>query len=856
AREFEIHIEVPQARLREHNITLEDVARTVNQAALERGGGSIKAQAGEILLRVQERRDWAREFADIPLIAGASGAVVRLGDVANVKEGFENSDRFAAFNGERAIGIAVDRVGDQSPTGVSNAVRAAMPEIVANLPPSIRVAIQNDDSQIYRERLELLLKNASLGLILVMAVLSLFLQFKLAFWVTMGIPTAFIGTFVFLPNLDVSINMISMFAFILALGIVVDDAIVAGENIYEYRQRGMGLMEAAICGARDIARPIGFSILTNIVAFIPLWLVPGGFGKIWAVIPAVVATTFIISWIEALFILPAHLAHVKNTERGRISALLNDAQQRFSRGFNGFIDKNYGRALTVAIRQRYLTVALAIGILILVLAFPMSGRMGFILMPQVESDFALASGTLPVGSPSRETTALRDRLVAAGQSVIDEHGKSSLGSGIFALVDENRVEVRAYLAPAGKRPLSTARVVQLWREKTGDIPGLEMLRFASDSGGPGGGPSVSVEISHRDIAMLEQAASEVAARLAEFGSTKDVDDGFTPGKSQLDFQLTEEARSLGVTAAEIARQVRNAFYGAEAIKQQRGRNEVTVLARLPAVERGSESDVENLVLRTPAGGEVPLYQVARVNQGRAYTEITRRNGRRTVTATANVEPIGDTSRILAALTQEVLPELTTKYPGLTYSFEGSQADMRDAIQSFLYSVTLALLGIYILLAIPFRSYAQPLVVMTAIPFGVVGAIIGHMIMGYNLSIISVMGMIALGGVVVNDALVMIDFANQRRDEGANAFEAIQQAGLRRFRPILLTTLTTFGGLAPMIFETSRQARFLIPMALSLGYGILFSTAIILVLIPCLYLIVDDWTPAPREVAIHGTSTAM
>ncbi len=855
ARQFEIHIEISQGRLREHNITLNDVARIVGQAAVERAGGSIKTGAGEILLRVPERRDWARDFAQIPLIVGKSGAVLRLGDIAHVKEGFEDSDTAAVFNGQRATRIAVSRVGNQTPTGISRTVRQVMPAIVADLPPSINYTIEDDDSEIYRQRLELLMKNAFLGLMLVLVILSLFLEFKLAFWVTMGIPTAFLGTLLFLPGFDVSINMVSMFAFILALGIVVDDAIVAGENIYEYRQRGMGLVEAAIRGARDIARPIGFSILTNIVAFIPLLLVPGGFGKIWAVIPAVVATTFVISWIEALFILPAHLAHVRERNGNPLAAALHASQQRFSRRFSRFVERVYGPFVTMAIRQRYLTVAVALGLLVIVIAFPMSGRMGFILMPQVESDFSLASATLPVGSPARETAAVRDRLTAAAQRVVEINGGDSLGRGIFALVKDNKVDVRLYLTPAGKRPLSTADVTQRWRTATGEIPGLETLRFASDSGGPGGGAAVSVELSHRDIGMLELAATELAQRLEEFGSAKDIDDGYTPGKRQLNFRPLAEARSVGLTATEIARQVRNAFYGAEALKQQRQRNEVTVRARLPESERSSEADVENLILRTPAGGEVPLFQVATVEHGRAYTEITRRNGRRTVTVTANVEPVGDTNRILAALTGELLPQLTGKYPGLSFGFEGRQADMRDAIDSFFYSVTLALVAIYALLAIPFRSYIQPVVVMIAIPFGIVGAIIGHMIMGYNLSLVSIMGIIALGGVVVNDALVMIDYANQRRQEGASAFEAVRQAGLRRFRPIMLTTLTTFGGLAPMIFETSRQARFLIPMALSLGYGILFSTAIILVLIPCLYLIVEDWTPAPRTAAVKATSTA-
>jgi len=848
ARDLEIHIEIPLATLRSYGLTLTDVARVIDLAALDRAGGSIETSAGEILLRVQERRDWAREFEQIPLIADEGGAIVRLGDVARVTEGFEDSDTFATFEGQRSIAIDVFRIGDETPTSVSQAVRAALPDVMANLPPSIEVAIQDDNSEIYQQRLELLLKNGFIGLLLVLCILSLFLEFKLAFWVAVGIPTAFLGTLLFLPVYDVSINMVSMFAFILALGIVVDDAIVAGENIYEYRQRGMGYLEAAFRGARDIAVPISFSILTNIVAFLPMLFIPGGFGKIWAVIPAVVATAFVLSWIEALFILPAHLGHVKEAGRTGIGAKLHHLQQAFSNGFRRFIEKVFGPFLARAVRNRYLTLAIMIALLAIVVAVPMSGRIGFILMPQIEGEYALATATLPVGSPPEQAVRVRDRLVEAAQAVIAENGGHALGIGVFAVVRENQVDVRNYLVEASQRTMSTAAVTELWRERVAEIPGLEVLRFSSDSGGPGRGPKVSVELSHRNIDMLESAAQEVADRLSEFSSVKDVDDGYTPGKQQLDFRINEEARSLGLDAAAIARQVRDAFYGAEALKQQRGRNEITVRVRLPEDERSSEADIENLILIAPGGGEVPLYQVASVTRGRAYTDISRRDGRRTVTVTANVVPISETSRVLAGLTDDVLPRVVADYPGLTASFEGRQADMRNAINSFFYSCTIALLVIYGLLAIPFRSYFQPMVVMMAIPFGVVGAILGHLIMGYSLSIISIMGIIALSGVVINSAIVMIDYANRRRDEGADAFDAICRAGIRRFRPILLTTMTTFGGLAPMIFETSRQARFLIPMAISLGYGILFATAIVLLLVPCLYMMIEDLKAIGRKAA--------
>ncbi len=840
AREMEIHIEITQATLREHGLTLSQVGQVLLGSALDRSGGSIETSAGEILLRVKERREWASEYENIPIIAPDTGAVVRLGDIATIREGFEQSDTFATFDGKRAIGIDVLRVGDETPISVADAVRETIPDILESLPPGLAIAITDDDSEIYKQRLELLLRNGFIGLCLVLFILSMFLEFKLAFWVAMGIPTAFLGTLLFLPFFDVSINMVSMFAFILALGIVVDDAIVAGENIYEHRQQGEGYLKSAIHGAHDISVPVSFSILTNIVAFMPLSFVPGTFGKIWSVIPMVVTTAFLISWIEALFILPAHLSHVKDKQRKGLSARVHNFQRAIANTMNWVAARLYGPFLEVSLRWRYLTVAIIAMVFILVLSIPVSGRMGFILMPTVEGEYAQVTARLPVGAPVEATKAVRDRLVQAAERVLAEHGGENLGVGVFALVEENEIEIRAHLVESSIRDYSTAEVTDMWREAVGgEIPGLEMLRFAADAGGPGRGPKLSVELSHRDVEVLDRASEDLAEQLTEFANVKDVDDGYTPGKVQLDFKANDEARSLGLDAGSIARQVRSSFYGVEPIRQQRGRNEVTIKVRLPEIERSNEADVENLMLFTPDGGEVPLYQVAEVKRGRAYTSIDRRNGRRVVTVTANVEPVSETSKVLASVQEELLPGLMKKYQGLGYSFEGRQADMRDSMQSFYFSCSIALFFIFVLLAIPFKSYVQPIIVMTAIPFAIVGAIIGHLIMGFSLSIISVMGMIALSGVVINDGLVMVDYANNQVRKGLNVHDAISMAGVRRFRPIMLTTMTTFGGLAPMIFETSRQARFLIPMALSLGYGIVFATFITLLLVPCLYIIVED-----------------
>ncbi|MFC1603926.1 efflux RND transporter permease subunit [Planctomycetota bacterium] len=837
ARRYEVAVEIDQHVLRTYGLTLDQIARRIRQTSIEIPGGNLETQGGDILLRVSERRNWAKEFATIPLITTAEGSVLYLGDVAKIKDTFEERDRYATYNGKRAVGIEIYRVGEQTPIGVADAVRAAMVEIEKDLPPGIEWTVNRDRSEIYRQRLELLLKNAFYGLTLVILLLGLFLEFRLAFWVTMGIPISFLGCFLFLPMLDVTINMISMFAFIVALGIVVDDAIVVGENIYEYRQQGMSFLQAAISGAKDVLLPVTFSILTNIVAFLPLCFIPGVMGKIWRVIPFVVITVFSISWVEALLILPCHLAHGK--KRTTRVGLLGTLQHLLSTALDWIIKKAYMPFLDICIRFRLITVAISIAVLISILGYVLSGRIGIILMPRVESDDSVVTAMLPYGSPASKAEQVSQQLVAAAEQTAKANGGEKLVEGIFALIDENEVEVTAYLTGPDIRPISTTQMTQAWRQKVGSIPGLERLRFEADRGGPGRGAGLTIELSHRDIDVLDRASEALAVMMADFPNVKDIDDGYTPGKRQLDYSLTDEGHSLGLTQQTLARQLRNAFYGAEAVRQQRGRNEVRAKVRLPREQRVRQYDLEELLIRTPQGTDVPLAQIARVKPGRAYTAINRRNGRRTVTVTANVEPMSETSQVKATLELEMLPQLIERFSGLSYRWEGRQQDMMESTSSLFSGLFLALFAIYALLAVPFRSYYQPIIVMIAIPFGIVGAVLGHIIMGYSLSLMSMMGIVALCGVVVNDSLILIDYANRQWRKGASPFDAIHQAGGRRFRPILMTTLTTFGGLSPMIFETSRQARFMIPMAISLGFGILFATSITLIIVPCLYLMSDD-----------------
>lgn len=839
ARNYELIVEIPMEKLRMYGLAIEDVSNIIRTGSVDVPGGKLETEGGDILLRVINRSDWASEFSRIPIVTHSDGTIIYLEDVAVVKEGFEETNRVTTYDKQQSMQLRIFRVGKQTPIGVSKAAYLAMEQIEGRLPPAISWKFASDSSKIYKQRLELLLKNALLGLALVLLLLGFFLELKLAFWVTMGIPISFLGGLLFLPFFDVSINMISMFAFIIALGIVVDDAIIAGENIYEYRQRGLSFVDAAIQGGKDVAIPITFSILTNIVAFLPLYFVPGVMGKVWRVIPLVVIVVFAISWFESLFILPAHLAHSKKRAGNPVSRALSRFQQSTGNRFNAFVANIYGPFLDRILQYKLLTISLLILALMVTAGWVFSGRIGMILMPRVESDRAVVTATLPYGSPLSDVFVVRDKLVDGMERVAGKNGEDLLLEGISAHVSDNVVEVNGYLTPSGIRPLSTREVTKKWRQEVGPVVGLQSLRYESDRGGPGGGAGLSVELSHKDIEILDKASQLLADKLEQFSSIKDVDTGYTPGKVQIDFRVNERGQSLGLTASEVGRQVRNAFQGAIALRQMRNNNEVTVRVRLPENQRHSEYDIESLLLSTSSGVFVPLTDVATVTKGRAFTSINRRDSRRTVMVSANVDPIGDSSVIIEALKADILPEIGRQFNGLSYGFEGRQADRKESVGSLLTNFIFALGAIYFLLAIPFRSYIQPLTVMVAIPFGIVGAVIGHLIMGYNLSLMSMMGVVALSGIVVNDALVLIDYANKQQTKGMTPYEAIKAAGIRRFRPVILTTFTTFGGLAPMIFETSRQARFMIPMAISLGFGILFATIITLILVPCLYLLIED-----------------
>ncbi len=838
----EIHIEISQQELWRYGLQLNEVASIIGGNAIEQSAGTVRTDGGDILVTLNNRAYWAEEFRSIPLVSDASGVLVRLGDIASIREGFSDANRETTYNGQEAISFRIYRTENQTPLTVVEAAYKKLDEIIPQLPPGVQIVITDDDGQTYKDRVGLLLKNAVIGLILVMVLLSLFLEYRLAFWVTMGIPTSFLGAMLLLPQFDLSINMVSMFAFIIALGIVVDDAIIAGENIYEHMQKGMPFMDAAIFGAREVAVPLAFAILTNVVAFLPLLALPGMMGKMFLAIPIVVVCCFLVSWIEALFILPAHLARMKKRQQSQKRNLVERLQFRVDSGLHAFIQQYYRPLLSRCLAYPGLTVAIAVAIGMMIMAWPMSGRMGFSLFPRLEGEFVVAKVELPANAPLLQAREVRDLVEQRLREVTDpiEAEGRPLVTSVQGNIQNTTIEVQARLVDTGERPVSANEIVKRWRAAIGEIPGIRSLAFdAERGGGPSGGAGLTVELRGSNTVLLAQASEELSEYMQRIGGVADVASSFTSGKPQWDVKLTEFGRSLGLDASDVAQQIRAALYGARAIRQQRERNEVTVLVRLPEHERNFSADIERLLIRTPQGGYIPLAEIAVLERELSPSSITRRDGRQVVTVTAEVEPREQIPAVTAILREEAFRDLMAKYPSLDFEFSGRQAETEDSMSSLQLYGFFSMLLIYVLLAIPFRSYSQPLLIMAVIPFGAVGAVIGHLLLGYSMSVMSVMGIVALAGVVVNDSLILIDYANRRRLEaGISTLEAITEAGVRRFRPILLTTLTTFGGLAPMVFETSRQAQFITPMALSLGFGILFTTFVCLLMLPALYLLLD------------------
>ena len=863
----EISIEISENTLQKYGISFDYVANKIRTSSMDVPGGAIETYDGEILIRSKGQAYTGEEFGIIPVLSLADGSTVFLRDIAEIVDGFQDVEYDIKFNSEPALLIRVYRTGEQNALDIADAVHGYIKKKNPVMPPGVSLTTMKDESVILRGRIELLTENAYLGLGLVLIVLALFLKPKLAAWVSLGIPISFMGGFWLLPLFDVSINMISLFTFILVLGIVVDDAIVVGENIHIYLKRGLSGVDAALEGAYQVAKPVIFAVLTTMVTFSPMILVEGALGKIWKIIPVVTILVLMFSLIESLTILPAHLAHMKINEakkKNRFSQWWSDIQMGIHNWLQGFIKNKYTPVLELALKNRGNTVAIAISIFILTVGLVASGFIRFNFFPPLEADIVIAGVEYPEGTPvsltkvgldqiEKSAYKLKDSLEVlypenkifinmvstAGDQPIKTQSARGPGNLDATFFGSHLAECVIELAPGEERPISTVEISKIWRELTGPIPGVKQVTFDSDlftTGAP-----IEIQLSSVNREDLKAVTNSLKDKLQTYAGVFDIKDSFSAGKDEIKLNLLPEAQNYGITMASLARQVRQAFYGDEVQRVQRGRDEVKVFLRYPKDERVSLNNLEQMNVRVGNNVEVPLGQVAQGELSSGYSTITRTDRKRSISITADVDlSEANANEILAKFETEHIVPILLDYPSVNYSFEGEQREQRDTLSSLFKNFALALFVVYVLLAVPFKSYLQPLIIMSAIPFGFTGAVIGHIIMGMNLAVLSIIGIVALSGVVVNDSLVMVDFINRyKRDDGKTSLEAALAAGPRRFRPILLTSITTFVGLFPLLIEKSVQAQFLIPMAISLAYGVLFATLITLILVPTSYLIIED-----------------
>jgi multidrug efflux pump subunit AcrB len=858
ARDYEVTIELSEAKLKQFSLTFDQVVSAIRNSSVDLPGGSIKSESGNILLRTKGQAYNSQDFANILLLTFADGTRLSLNDIATINDGFIDRESLSTFDGKNSVSIRVSAVGNDNTLKIAETVKAYVAKKKQQLPSSVSIAYWGDSSYYLQGRLDLMSGNMLLGAFLVLLALTLFLEFRVAFWVMVGIPVCFLGAMAMLPlpMFNVSINMISLFGFILVLGIVVDDAIIIGESAYsEIEKRGKSA-EAVIAGAKKVAMPATFGVLTTIAAFVPMLMVGGAQAPIWGSIAWVVVLCLIFSLVESKLILPSHIINMDTTpwdpdRKGVFYALgrggsnkLKAVREKIALHLNRFIVQRYQPFVERCIEFRYTTMAVFFALLILMYGVLAGGFVRWVFFPNIPSDFINAQLLMEEGASNQATInamAEAERaLIRVNKQLSTDVDDQIVRHRLVFLNSDTAGQLVVELEKSEGREIDGFEIAKLWREEMPEVPGLKSFKINASAGGGGGGADISLQLRGSNLDNLKLATDELKARLAEYAGIYDIEDNLLGGNDEIVLALKPEAHLLGITLVDVARQVRYGFYGAEAQRVQRDGEEVKVMVRYPRSERSSIGSLDNIRIRTKDGGEVPFDTVANYTLQPSFSAINRVNGERAVTISAaadkdNIEP----SKVITEMRRTVIPEITAKYQGVTGELDGSSQDEIDAQRDLMKAGVFAMFCIYALMAIPLRSYSQPLIIMSVIPFGLVGAVIGHMVLGLSMSIMSIFGLVALAGVVVNDSLVMVDFVNRAKEEGASVRKAVSQAGAQRFRAILLTSVTTFLGLTPIVLERSLQAKMVVPMAVSLAFGILFATVITLVLIPALYVILED-----------------
>ena len=851
SRPYEIAIEVSEAALQRYGMSFLEVANAVRQSSVDLPTGVIKTAQGNVSVKAKGQVYWGEDFEDIVIRALPDGAQVLVRDVATVLDGFKEGVSLSEFNGRPAVALAVYRVGDQNILDVSRELHEYVANPSVYIPEGIHLDVWQDSSVYFKSRMDLLSENAMSGLALVFVILLLFLRAKLSFWVSLGIPISFMGAFMMLPYFDGSLNMISLFAFILVLGIVVDDAIIVGENVFTKHREGIGGVRGAILGAQEVQKPVIFSVLTTIIAFAPLVMLPGPEGKLMKVIPIVVICTLIFSLIESLLVLPSHVSGISSDEFDRFP-VIGYVQKKFSLGLEKFVDKVYSPFLEVCLRWRYTTLFGFIAVLIVALSLMASGWLKVVFFSTIEGDTASATISFAQNTTPEAVRSGIKRVERAAMELKDElhseAGTEQILNVFTAFTSDTAGRIVVEMAPSENRKMSGQKMVRKWEEKVGDIRDVVELEFKATLNEPGA--ILDIELASSSLSDLKLAADGLKEHMAAINGLYQITDSFQRGKQELLIELKPLARNLGLSLDDVAMQVRQAYHGADVQNIQRGEQDIKVVVRYPAEERSSLWYLENMSIRMRDGSTVPLLTVADIEYGEGAAQINRHNRRRVIRVRAKLDDsVTTTEKVMFALKQEYLTTIPENFPGMSWDISGVQKEKDEFKEYLAKAYWIAILGMYVMMATLFRSYTQPLMVMFAIPFGIIGALLGHLMVGMQITLWSLVGMIAVSGIVVNDNLVLVDFMNRNREKGVALMDSIRQAGGARFRPIMLTSLTTFGGLVPLMLETSLQAQFLIPMAISIAFGVLFATLVSLVLVPATYYILHDSQVAVREAVL-------
>lgn len=848
--DHQLRIEVPTRTLLQYGLSMSDIANAVARQGIDLPVGSLETRDQELLIRFADQRRTPAELAELTIVSATTGGEIRLGNIARITDRFDLAEAKILFNGQRAAVLQVKKTKQQDTLVVMDAVSRFLEQLRRGAPANVRFIVTQDKSSIVRDRLQLLLKNGAQGLVLVFLTMWLFFQGRFAFWVAMGLPVSFLGAFFFMSLLGLTINMITMVALLIAIGLLMDDAIVISENIATHLRRGKPALQAAIDGTRQVAPGVIASFLTTVSVFAPLAFLAGHMGKVLQFIPMVLILVLSVSLVEAFLILPHHLAHsLRHHERD---------SSRFRRAFDRrlihFRDHTVGHLVDWAIRYRYWFVGGIIALFLVSLGMLIGGRLKFQSFPDIEGDIIEARVLLPQGTPLWRTERVVARITAGLKRVDaaftpEQPGGAHLVRNIQVRYNENAdanergphvATVTADLLTAERRAGPTLDdIINRWRQEVGEIPDLLALNFKEPVIGPGGKP-IEVRLTGPDLKQLKQASLELQQWFSRYRGVFDLSDDLRPGKPELRLRLRDGALSLGLDASTIANQLRAAFYGSTASEIQVGPESYEIDVRLTDRDRDSLADLETFRITTAEGQQVPLASVVEIDRERGYARIQRIDGRRTLTISGDLDSrVANAREVIAHTRANFLPQLLQRYPGISTSIEGSSRQTAKTGKSMLRSFGIGLIGIFILLSFQFRSYLEPLVVMAVIPLALIGVIWGHLLMGLDLTMPGIIGFTSLAGVVVNDSILLVEFLKLRVREGLEVVEAARRASRERFRAVLLTSVTTIAGLTPLLLEKSMQAQILIPLATSIIFGLLATTLLVLLLVPASYSILHD-----------------